>query len=389
MRPLQILLPLIGGGLGDPRARRDATRACQTWNGEDRIWMVSNLPPTSTPVWKEEWEGRQVRLRAIVAEEFNRVDIDHVGENGFVDGPPVPGGFAEIKVDGLLKAWLEWPERGTIEWKQPAPLAIDVPVFRGNEVTYVPSELAPVPRVTVPIREPESSAFQVPGASHQPISPETELAEANERTLGTLATKIVDDRVLVTSANDPDFLSAGATLWAAPPLEGLFPTGVNLDAIFHCAKMASVLRQSRSDLKGALKRARDWSTEYVTVGRSDLDHSWFRPTLAEVKDVDFVIRRGETHGLTDARTWEEASASNAWREKMTAPIPIRRAWGAIGLFWALVLDELENAQPQAFCDRCGRQIKARTRRKTFCSREENEDCYRARRAADRRRDRAR
>ncbi len=391
MRPLQVMLPLIGGGLGEARARRDATRACVTWDGEARLWLMPDFPQKGVVVWREDWQGRPAILRAVAAEELNRIDIYHVGENGFVDGPPVPGRFDDLTIDGVLDAWLDWPECGTIEFQEPAPLNLEVPRFSDNEVSYEGWEIDPVPLVTMPVQKTEDGppTFRVPGQSQQPVSPESELAEAYEAALGRLTGRVVDGTTLVTSEKDPEFISRGATLRAAPPLEGLFSTGVNLDALFHWTRMSSVIRESRSDLKGALKRARNLSSDYVTEGQSDLGHCWFLPTLAEVKDVDLVIQRAETYRLTDARTWDEVAKSPEWRNTMTSPIPIRRVWGPIGFFWALVLDRLENAQPQVFCERCGMIIEAKTRRKKFCSREENEECFLARRAADRRRGRAR
>jgi hypothetical protein len=64
-------------------------------------------------------------------------------------------------------------------------------------------------------------------------------------------------------------------------------------------------------------------------------------------------------------------------------VPIRRVWGATGLFWALLLERLEEGRPSASCRRCGRIIWGK-QGKRFCSPSDDLLCFRERRAADRR-----
>lgn len=387
MKPLQLFLPFLGGGLGTPEAARDMARAVRAWDGEHRIWL---LPGSERPVlWSETWHGNQAFLHAIPAEQLNAVDVYHVGENGYAYGPPEFDRFSpDWRVDGLLDAWLNWVKGPTIRWQMPAKIGLDVPVFVGEGVGYEPVELDSHVGPSFPCvkgREGEV-IFRRPDRSTDPISPEAELAEYYSEIFGKLRRSEVDGAEVWLSDRDPNFRSLGVALWADAPLTGYFPTGVNLDALHHWVKMYGVIQQSTKDPRRALKRALDWLSDYVGEGRSDLAHSWLMPTIAEVRDITTVIQRAETYGLSDASTWAEVARSKEWKERMTAPIPIRRAWGPIGLFWSLILERLENAQPIQFCERCGRSIGG-TRRKKFCARNDDLQCFLRRRAADRQRER--
>jgi hypothetical protein len=89
------------------------------------------------------------------------------------------------------------------------------------------------------------------------------------------------------------------------------------------------------------------------------------------------------HGLKAA----DLLAIEGWSEKMREPIPVRRAWGLIGLFWFLLIETLEDHLRFGSCRRCGRFLKQTTKRKVFCGPGENVGCYRDRRAATRRKSR--
>jgi hypothetical protein len=383
MKPLQVFLPFLGGGLGTPEAARDMARAVRAWDGEHRIWL---LPGLERPVlWYETWHGNQAFLRAIPAEELNSVDVYHVGENGYAYGPPELDRFPEWCVDGLLEAWLSWVHGPTIRWQAPPKISLQVPVFLGDRVDYQPVDLGSHAGFPVPIVREGKVILQRPDRSTEPVSPEAELAEYCREILGELRRTEIDGVEVWLSDRDSNFSSYRAALRADAPLTGFFPTGVYLDALHHWVRMSSVVKQSATDVIAALRRATELSSQYVTDGFSTRAHTWFMPTLAEVRDIRTVIGRAATLGLNDARTGNQIRKSQRWRRLMTEPIPVRRAWGPIGLFWSLVLERMESLRLQV-CERCGRPL-AGTHRKRFCGQRDNPECFLARRAGDRRRER--
>lgn len=389
MRPLQVFLPFLGGGLGGSAAARDMTRAVQAWQTEHRIWLIPGL---EGPVrWTESWHGNKALLCAIPAEALNAVDVFHIGENGYAYGPPEFDRFApDWRVAGLLDAWLNWVSEPTptIRWQAPFAIGLDVPVFVDDQVAYQRVELDFRSGPSFPVTKGNEGAvaFRPPGQSTLPISPEAELEEYYRDCFGELRRSETNGVEIWLSDRDPGFRSLGVALWAEPPLSGFFPSGVNLDALHHWTKMYAVSRQSVSDVRGALRRATELSSAYITNGFSTRSHAWFMPTLAEAREVQTVIQRGATLGLNDARSWTQVTASADWHRKMTELVPIRRAWGPIGLFWAFILDRLESGNPLRACERCGRTLFG-NQRKRFCDRQTRPDCFQDRRAEDRQRER--
>jgi hypothetical protein len=80
---------------------------------------------------------------------------------------------------------------------------------------------------------------------------------------------------------------------------------------------------------------------------------------------------------------KEAIESGEWQMGMGRYVEITRAWGMVGLFWALVLEELKKGRPHT-CERCQRPLEGR---KKFCGPKDDLSCYRNRRALDRARER--
>lgn len=120
---------------------------------------------------------------------------------------------------------------------------------------------------------------------------------------------------------------------------------------------------------------------YVSDGFSTRLRASFLPLAMQVHRADEPLRPfWETFGIT-ARTLEEALRS----EKLNELVPVTRAWGGIGLLWALLIDRLEAALAIRTCE-CGTILRGRRK---VCGPDDNVDCYRARRSEDKRRSRNR
>ena len=167
------------------------------------------------------------------------------------------------------------------------------------------------------------------------------------------------------------------------------------DDILAQAQMAKFARQSATDLPGALRAAVVEAQPYLFRGHSTVEHTWFRPTLGQ-KGAKHVLFNAEDRGLIvpqsregcDENALNEALKQEAWQKSLAEPVPIRRVWGAVGLFWSLLLDRLEGQRPFIVCERCGRIIHGKDG-KRFCGESDDHECFKSRRTVDQRRSRHR
>src|SRR5262249_4893589 len=155
-----------------------------------------------------------------------------------------------------------------------------------------------------------------------------------------------------------------------------------MDDLSGHANMGAIARRSEDDPEGALREAQEASRLYVTEGHATLEWAWFWPTLRQLGVEGLFLEATGRFGLT-AGDLAEAFRSEAWQWVMRQRVPVRRAWGALGLFWALLLDRLETHQPLPRCRRWGRFLRGK-RRKPNCGRNDNKVCFNARRAEDQR-----
>ena len=101
MKPLQVWIPTLHSNLAMPDVARDARRAFDAWRGEMTVWLIPDLRKQIR--WQK---GPGVWATAIPAEHLDRIDVCHVGENGYVVGIGADRRFPGQRVAGLLDAWL-------------------------------------------------------------------------------------------------------------------------------------------------------------------------------------------------------------------------------------------------------------------------------------------
>jgi hypothetical protein len=166
------------------------------------------------------------------------------------------------------------------------------------------------------------------------------------------------------------------------------------DDLLARAQMLRIAGQSTSEHAESQRAAALGAQQYISLGYSTVEHSWFRPTL-EKKGIEHVLFKAEDRGLTaplqGRRRWDRAALEQAlkredWQKWLGEPVSIRRAWGAAGLFWTLLRDRLENQELFATCARCGRLISGKDG-KRFCATSYDLECFNNRRALDQRRSR--
>jgi hypothetical protein len=147
--------------------------------------------------------------------------------------------------------------------------------------------------------------------------------------------------------------------------------------------MAELAHTSRNDSERAFWEARQTASPYITQGWTTQMDASVWPALIEEGDdgaLDVMTNRFGMH----YRSWEEVLKSPEGQKILTQTVPVQRAWGVLGLFWSLLIEQLKRGRmPQ--CDRCGQILQGKQR---FCSPEDDDDCYRARKRDSRREERA-
>jgi hypothetical protein len=191
---------------------------------------------------------------------------------------------------------------------------------------------------------------------------------------------------VVLSQRDREFRSIHVVCALPKPFDNLVPYGASMDTLYGNALMTRFAQLSRRDAQGALRKAHDAAAPYLSKGLSTHELVCYFPTLVR-EDANIALRHAWLQlNLPAFREPEQLLRSPAWREAMETPVPVRRAWGVLGLFWALLLGEFERGVKYGACERCGRVFGGQ-RSKQFCGRGDDINCYHERRASDRQRER--
>jgi hypothetical protein len=118
---------------------------------------------------------------AVPSERLERVDVYHIGANGYTAGPWATYRFSGQRVDKLLDAWLNYQKLGGIDFYTcPGAITLEVPHVSGNGVTYRPIELQRKPRGVIPFIKINKANREVvarwPPASvnYRTVSPDAE-----------------------------------------------------------------------------------------------------------------------------------------------------------------------------------------------------------------------
>jgi hypothetical protein len=382
VKPLQLWLPRLGGGIGNPEIARDAARAFQLRAGEPVLWM---LPELGHPV---RWQVAGVRHLAMPAEAFERIDIVHVTAEGLVYAPTAPD-IVLGDLDSLLDAWLN--VRGP-DLYIARPVTVTVPhIEPDGTIAMIQRKLTFGPGAYMPFSaiDPHSRTVTMrwpPEGSPRPVSPEAESAKR-------FPSRMVEADPPVAVTENGERAPQLFLRWPQP-FEPMMPVLSGPDELLAQAQMAEIARRSRSDPEGALRAATVAARPYVFHGHARREEAWLYPTL-RTKGFEHVLFKAEDFGLPvpprsswTAIGFEQALQQEEWRRWRAQTVPVCRVWGLIGLCWALLLDRLEQRRPFSGCERCGRVIASR-RRKRFCGRSENRQCFNGRRAGDKRRSRLR
>ena len=170
--------------------------------------------------------------------------------------------------------------------------------------------------------------------------------------------------------------------WPAP-FDRLFTPAAGMDEFQALAKIRHIAQLAKTDGCRALRRALEASSQCMSEGWSTVSATKFWPTYlaahAGLAPGEPVRPFWAEFGI-GAKDMRGALAAEVLRQ----PVRVRRVWGGLGLLWALLVERLENDGRLNFCDRCRMLVGGRRR---FCGPMDDLQCYRKRRAADRKRER--
>jgi hypothetical protein len=363
MTPVQLWLPTFFGGVARPGLRRDMQRLFRTRTTENVMWSVPGW--AGPPRWTQEGAG----VSCLIGDTLECVRILHVGVNGAVVGPAAAA-FPGLSVVGMLDAWLDGDftrlapcDPGQrLRVKMPHPVNGGVALVEA-EVTLPGANFFPITHVG-----DERVFAQWPPRPDMPatVSPEMESASS--------------------SADAPDRSLRLRLAWLAP-FDELQPLVISPDDVLARDKMRLIADASGGDCARARAQAMTEAREWVSEGQASLNEVWLQPIIAGEGEQGALIAIEARYGVS-AGSLEQAYKNKELRARLSALIPVTRAWGVPGLMWALLLDRLSVARPYRTCERCGALIAGRGH-KRFCSAADNAGCFRARKAEDKRRGRAR
>lgn len=368
MNPIQVWLPSFAGSPFFPEVLRVRERAYRAWRGEDIVWVVPGLGDSRKAV-----EG-MVRVLAIDGEVLDRLDVFHVGSNGYAWGPGCGHRFPSGRVEGLLDAWLN--ASGQPLYRIEDHVVINAPDPRQEGIRYRERRLAIAPLGAMPITSVDAatSTFEArwppPGRPTPVVSVEQESRES----LGPLVRDAAEPDLPVYTCRDGSKSVLLACGWD-PPLRELVGL-TSFDDIQQNALMRNVAALSEGRLEEALVLAREQSQNFLSEGVSAWEHAELFPTYAKEGEAGALFAAESRFGI-HATSLPALLHHPDWPAQAWRPIPIRRAWGAAGLMWALLLDHLEASRRFGPCQACGRLI-PRSHARRFCSRDINESCVRER-----------
>lgn len=395
--PLQVWLPHLGGSLGRPEVARDAQRAFKLWRGDLRVWLAPEFPR------EVRWLRGQFSELAIPAEHLDCVDIYHVSPKGRAFGLDSRHRFPAGRIGGLLDAWLNLGALGGCR-SVPAPefITVTFPTIHGQGVTYDTARISVEGGATFP---------QQSGGNHdtcvywppmdRPVPP-TVFPDAESLSLNLPVERRAEpDGRFIVAYSDGTVADQVVSVWP-DPIAALMPFFTGFDELTTLKRMVEIATRSRDDPEDALRAAKEASAPYIGRGHAPRAFAWLYPTFLNsgpeailTLAAELGVSRTDIHEaylnvrtLKAAQLAEILSRSAGFREAMAEQIELPRVWGALGLLWFVFIEALETQRSFRPCQRCGR-ITAGKSDKRFCGPDDNPDCFRARRAQDRRRSRER
>jgi hypothetical protein len=374
-------------------------RAYSAWQGEGRIWLLPWISESFR--WRSKISIRHkashakdapeasapYRLRelAIRSERFDRIDLVHIDPDGRVFAPTLDLPFLRAHDCRIPKGvYLQWIEQPGLEFvTSKGWIELEVPNLRGGSVEFERVRLRQQPGPILPCGKvgQQTGLVWPPLGSDLPraISPEAE----NIGYYGRLWFSKGGEGCAVLSDLQPDMRALHLNPRWPSPFDQFFPHGGGAD-LLACYEQIRECAQTPGMLPS---KVLSMAEPYFSEGESTEADCWFWPRLCA---------DGETNILADVESkfdWHGESLSALFQNldfqrSMNILKPNQRIWGWPGYFWFELLTDLRSGKAIRACERCGGPIQGKAS-KRFCGRDDNPDCFRQRRAANKRAERSR
>lgn len=393
-----------------PQASRDFRRAGSVFLGDDRIWILPWIDrpfrwTTSIEIPTRGSRGGSsrgsVRYKfqevAIQGEGFDRIDILHIDSDGRVFAPSryapaVPGlQGVRLKLGPCCDQGSRAPRSVYLKWlaaPPPARVLSDgsaefvVPILTQHKVGWQNWLLRQSPGPIEPIKtdavdaEPDT-VWPPPGSRLPPsVSREAE----SEEFYGDLRFDDENPGIVLT-AKDPKMRALHVNFKWAPPFDELFPYGGGADLRAEHNSMKQVVEAGRATAADIRLKVAPYRSETATT----IAKAWFWPRLCADGEANVLVDLFTKYRL-DFREANCALIDPEFVELAGKELLAQRLWGWAGYFWFELLTDVELGLKSIYCQQCGKPVLAK-KNKRFCNPDDNAECYRARRAAARRRER--
>ena len=375
-RIVQLWLPLFPMSPFQGAAARDLQRARKEWQGEILIYLSPDYKKVSRFVLQPEGTSASLGILGIPSETTNLIELIHIDEEGNCfppSGHRLPEEWKARIPENLFQQWLncEPPVISAVN-----EMATFFPIERRGKVKLEKKTLVPPPYLIVSVKIDKNSknlklewppkGYEFPPLS---ISPEAEIAE------------------YIKPPKEIKYDSRVRLKWPEP-FDRLFPIGGSVDFLYHHEVMKKAIKEK--DEIAILA----WKNQFVSTVKVTLDLIWTLPKLTRdilsginpeiTPDVGFFVDLQGKYDIV-AKSLKEMKENKDYIKKLTQPYEIPCIFGWVGYFW-WELSERAKEKSINICERCGNVIKGKAD-KRFCSKEENIECFRARRTEDKRRGR--
>jgi hypothetical protein len=314
---------------------------------------------------------------AIDGDYLERLDVFHVGENGYVWGPGMAHVFPRGHVGGLLPEWLNVSDRPIYRAPHAATVMAPDPKLDGIQYRELAIQFLPMGALPIQVTDQKVGRIEAHWPPEGAPLPVVSVDQETRESAGAPGPLVLIPGSAATGWIRGDGPPAVCVVsgWP-PPFDVLVPAGSGLDSALHWARMSQIAAMSETRPDQALLEGQNHSRSFLTPGSSSWDHAYLWPIYAKEGAEGAAIAATMHFGLPDL-TLPELLASSEWLDRAARPIPVLRAWGGVGLMWALLLEQLEQGRRFGHCEACGRII-SRWKGRRFCHRDENSECVRRR-----------
>ncbi|OIJ16501.1 hypothetical protein BKP45_21070 [Anaerobacillus alkalidiazotrophicus] len=381
MKPFQIWLPLFNISWETPSFSRDVERAQRSWDGEDRIWLIPGLKEVKR--WSIKEGLSTFNECAIPSETFNNITIVNVSKNRTFfpqEGNGIPGEWGGNFPENLLNLWVS---------SNPTFISIDnkfkmnIPFFINDKVAYKEVIRTMPPGPIIPITKVDKEDLLVelkwtPNNNIESISPEVESSEF----FGKYKWEKEPKNTFNLAVNDGGKKAFHTAILWKQPIQEMFPLGGGIDLLNHNSYLRRCLKdKQKNKVNIALQASR-----LTTVGWTTLEKQMVFPALYSgcMKNLLFEI---EGSFDIEVNSFEELTEHELYTETFHSRIEVTRIFGWEGYFW-WQLNNLVNVENKSIktCELCEGMISGKID-KRYCSKKENPDCFRKRKAANKRNER--